>query len=120
VAACIAIYPPALIEGPTAIEGAVGRLLGESASESDYASARPLSYARPNWPPTLLVHGNRDALVPVEESLRVHRELSAIGAPVELHIFDGQPHAFDGASDYGRLCASIFDVFLKRHLAPAE
>jgi len=119
IAACIAIYPPALLTGPADTEGAVGGLLGDHANDADYASARPLTYVRGDWPPTLLVHGNRDALVPVAESLEVHAELSAAGSPVELHVFDGQPHAFDAASDYGRLCASIFDVFLKRHLAPS-
>ena len=120
IAGCIAIYPPALLAGPADTEGAVGELLGDQAGQAEYASARPLSHVRRDWPPTLLVHGNRDALVPVEESLRVHAELSAAGAPIELHVFDGQPHAFDAASDYVRLCASIFDVFLRRHLVPAE
>lgn len=122
VAACIAIYPPTvLVKSPTPA-GPVSALVGPSAPDDAYSAASPITYVRAEFPPTMLLHGNQDQVVPVEASLRMYQELSKAGAPVEMHIFNGQPHAFDAAPDYGRMCASLMDLFLKRNMldiAPA-
>jgi dipeptidyl aminopeptidase/acylaminoacyl peptidase len=70
----------------------------------------------------MLVHGNKDATVPVSESFKMYEALTAAGATAEMHIFAGQPHAFDAAPDYGRETAALIDLFLRRHMlgiAPA-
>jgi hypothetical protein len=45
--------------------------------------------------------------------------LTAAGAKAELHVFDGQLHAFDREPSFGRQCAALMTLFLGRHLAPA-
>jgi acetyl esterase/lipase len=50
----------------TALEGWLGGTPGQVAER--YARASPITYARPGAPPTLLIHGTGDAVVPAEQS----------------------------------------------------
>jgi dipeptidyl aminopeptidase/acylaminoacyl peptidase len=90
--------------------------MGPDASDEDYRAANPLTYARADFPPTMLVHGNKDTTVPVGDSFKMYEALTQAGALAELHVFGGQPHAFDAAPDYGRQTAALIDLFLRRHL----
>ncbi len=119
VAACIAIYPPTALIRRSEGEGVVGAvtaLMGRDASDADYAGASPLTYARNDFAPTMLVHGNKDEVVPVADSFKMYDKLTEAGASAEMHIFSGQPHAFDAAPDYGRGVASLIDLFLRRNV----
>jgi acetyl esterase/lipase len=122
VAACVAIYGPALLADPERRypeNDRIVALFGEADAEVR-RQASPLTYASASFPPTMLIHGTEDELVPVASSERLYRALRDAGAKAELHIFNGQKHAFDQQPDYGRLCANMISVFLKRHvLAPA-
>ena len=62
----------------------------------------------------MLVHGNADTVVPVEASFAMYRALVGAGAAVELHVFDGVPHAFDAAPDLGRQVADLIALFIDR------
>jgi len=53
----------------------------------------PLTYASPNCPPMMLIHGDADAIVPVEESLIFHEALRKAGARTSLRIVEGGPHS---------------------------
>jgi acetyl esterase/lipase len=118
VAACVAIYAPTSMmrrfEGQG--RGAVAALMGEAATDEAYKGANPLTYARADYPPTMLIHGNKDMTVPVSESFKMYEALTAAGATPEMHIFAGQPHAFDAAPDYGRQTAALIDLFLRRQM----
>jgi acetyl esterase/lipase len=46
----------------------------------------------------------------------MYEALTNAGAAAEMHIFSGQPHAFDAAPDYGREIASLIDLFLRRNV----
>ena len=115
VAAAIGVYTPTDLGRPRAA-GAIPQLMGPDANEAAYQAASPISYARRDFPPTLLIHGNRDRIVAISDSLRLHQALLEAGAPVELHTFNGQPHAFDFAPDFGRLCAEIMLIFMDHHV----
>jgi acetyl esterase/lipase len=119
VAAVISFYGPSRL-GRGALPGTgsvVQELMGPAATEEDYRRASPLTYAGPAYPPALLIHGNRDETVPVGDSLRMYEALAAAGAEAELHIYGGQPHAFDAAGPFGRQCALIMRLFLDRYVA---
>jgi acetyl esterase/lipase len=126
VSACIAFYAPAVLgvrpqaaaaaNGAEASPSVVTQLMGADASEERLRAASPLTYARADFPPTALFSGNKDELVPVESSLRMYRALSEAGAKVELHIYEGAPHAFDRISEFGRQSAAIMALFLDRHV----
>jgi acetyl esterase/lipase len=91
-------------------------LLGDDVSEPRLTSMSPVNYVGAQFPPTLLVTGNRDDLVHWGESLKMYQALTAAGAAAEIHIFDGAPHAFDLLPDFGRQCAAILTLFLDTHV----
>jgi phospholipase/carboxylesterase len=47
-------------------------------------------------PPVLLVHGDRDDVIPVEALDQARSFLGAAGVPVQWHICAGLPHGIDG------------------------
>lgn len=118
-AACVAIYPPTLLKrsADPELNGALDLLFGADAGADVEDAASPLNYAGPNFPPTLLIHGNADELVPVEASLEMYRALREAGADCELHIYDGVPHAFDGVPEFGRQVTDLMGLFLDRKVA---
>jgi len=46
----------------------------------------------------------------------MYHRLRAARAKVELHVFEGLPHAFDRLPDFGRHCANLIALFLDRHV----
>lgn len=118
IGACVAFYAPAQLFGRTDRDtGYFDFLFGPGYDESTARAASPITYASNTFPPTMLVHGNKDELVPVDSSLMMYKALSDQGAAAELHIYEGAPHAFDAVREYGRQCASIIELFLDRHVA---
>lgn len=125
VAAAIAFYAPTQLfdrshrEREVRIEGfdAIGALMGDAVhDEAALREASPVSYASSHFPPTLLITGNADELVPAEASFIMYRALRDAGARVELHAYEGAPHGFDALPDFGRQCATIMALFLDRHV----
>jgi acetyl esterase/lipase len=56
--------------------------------------ASPMAYVAPGAPPFLLVHGERDDVVPIEESERFASALSEAGVPVEFIPVRHANHGF--------------------------
>jgi phospholipase/carboxylesterase len=46
-------------------------------------------------PPVLLIHGDRDELIPVQALLQASQDLATLGVPVEWHISAGIGHGID-------------------------
>ncbi|MBF6600208.1 MAG: alpha/beta hydrolase [Dehalococcoidia bacterium] len=117
VAASIAFYAPAAeIASGTPLAPVVQALMGEHASADALRDVSPLAHVSAAFPPTLLMHGNKDELVPQQASIRMYRALDEAAVPVELHMFADAPHGFDAAPDLGRQCASIMALFLDRYV----
>jgi acetyl esterase/lipase len=117
VAACIAFYPPTKLFGSHPPSAYAPELFEPTADQEVGRRASPIVYARADFPPTLLLHGNRDTLVPAEASLSMYKALAGAGAPVELHLYNGAPHAFDATREFARHCADLMLLFLDRHVA---
>lgn len=118
VAACIAFYGPAQLVGDgDDLAQQLTFLFGTGYTVETARAASPVTYAAASFPPTLLITGNKDELVPVESSFLMYRALTEAGAKAELHVYEGAPHAFDAIPDFGRQCASIMALFLDRHVA---
>jgi acetyl esterase/lipase len=115
VSAVLSFYPPTEFGSPDRLSGAVSMLMGPNPSPQAVRNASPLTWAARDFPPTVFFHGNTDEIVPVEASLGMYRALIAAGATAELHIYAGQPHAFDGPAAFGRQCAEIMTLFLRRY-----
>lgn len=116
VAAVIALFPPVeLVTGtPGAGQTAASKLLEEEASEAAARLASPLHRAGPNFPPTFLIHGAEDWVVPHATSQRMFEALSAAGVKVELHIYAGHTHEFADAPYMMESVAAEVANFLHR------
>lgn len=51
-----------------------------------------------NAPNTLIIHGDRDQLVPVSQSMKLKNKLDTLGVPNILQVFSGVGHALRGAT----------------------
>ena len=119
VAAAIAFYPPTDFLGPgTRALGPRGMsyLVGDDTSDAKLRSISPVNFVSAEFPPTMLITGNRDDIVEWRDSLSMYLGLIDAGARAELHVFDDQPHAFDAVPDFGRQCATLMQLFLDRNV----
>jgi carboxymethylenebutenolidase len=65
-------------------------------------------------PPTLLLHGEADPVVPLSEGQKVNGLLERLGTPHELKIYPGQGHSLRGMAHMDALTRTL--RFLNRHL----
>ena len=64
-------------------------------------------------PPVFILHGNRDPLVPIEASHKLHGQLQELNIPCEMLEFDGSGHGADEfyqADVYDRILAFLEKV----------
>ena len=78
------------------------------------ARANPITYVSADAPPFLILHGERDPLVPVNQSELLFEALKAAGANVTFHKIAGAGH---GGPQFGTpmICAMVL-AFLDLHL----
>jgi len=120
VKAVVDIYGPYDLTTPySRTHRLVTRLIGHSYEEKPelYLEASPMSYLDKSDPPTLILHGSADNLVPISQSdtLKVH--LDKLGIPNVYCRVPGWPHTMDLAqrvNDYSRKQMSeFFEKYLK-------
>jgi acetyl esterase/lipase len=61
----------------------------------EYARASPVTHASSDDPPFLLMHGDADDVVPIDQSERLEAALKAAGVPVRLIRVQGGRHGMD-------------------------
>lgn len=101
--AVVAWYPPtdllALHEKEAAANGggSVQRFVGADPARNPdrWRQASPIEQVHSGLPPTLILQGTRDFLVPHAQATDYAERLEALGAPHELHIVEGAVHGFD-------------------------
>jgi dipeptidyl aminopeptidase/acylaminoacyl peptidase len=75
----------------------------------------------PAYPPTLLLHGDKDHDVPYEQSLLMEKKLEVAGVKHKLITLVGLDHGFDYSSWTDTQVRSSFDsvlAFLKNSFHP--
>jgi acetyl esterase/lipase len=109
VAACVAFYPSS---------GDLSRhpVVGEVPSAELLTSIDVLGKIRSGYPPTLLLHGTADTMIPVNQTLELYSALRTANVPAELHVVEGVTHIFDAHPDMARASAEWIDLFLDRHV----
>lgn len=59
----------------------------------------PINFLKPALPPVLVIHGDQDQLVSVEQSRRLVAKMDSLNLNCEYHELEGVNHAFLGATD---------------------
>ncbi|MBN2307792.1 MAG: alpha/beta hydrolase [Candidatus Hydrogenedentes bacterium] len=119
VQAVVNLYGPSDLTAEIAKDsGEVRSFLGVGYAEAPelYAKASPLTYLSKDDPPTLILHGTIDELVPVEQSDVLAQKLEALGVPVVYDRLEGWPHTMDRAEAVNERCRFFMDRFFKRYL----
>jgi dipeptidyl aminopeptidase/acylaminoacyl peptidase len=82
-----------------------------------YRDRSPLSHASEIRVPVLLLHGNNDDTVPVEQTEELAAAMRATGAMVERHVYDGEGHGWRRAETVADEAERV-DAFLSRWVLP--
>lgn len=69
--------------------------------------ASPIAFVDAKDPPTLLIHGRRDAVVPVDQSISFDAALRSKGVQSTLKIIEGVDHSFIGSTPQHTRDASL-------------
>lgn len=93
--------------GPDATNPEKWKVIGRECS--------PIFFITTNLPPTLILHGDADTLVPLEQSQRFQTKARELGRTVELIVRPGQTHGWLTMVFDVRLFADWFDYYLRRH-----
>lgn len=72
------------------------------------ARANPISYVSADDPPFLIVHGDRDPLVPWQQSQLLAEALRQAGVSCEFHKIEGAGHGFQGNTHVDTLVDRFF------------
>lgn len=88
-------------------------LVGPLDDQERYAARSPVTWADRIGGPLLILHGDADPVVPVEQSVVLAERIRAAGGDVELRIFEGEKHGFRDAGNR-RAEHDLIDRFLER------
>lgn len=77
----------------------------------------PVNFLTKNNFPTLIIHGNEDQMVPVDQSKVLKSKMDSLGNSSEIHIFEGMHHSMRKANQYQKdsIQELITDFVLKSY-----
>jgi len=81
-----------------------------------FEKASPIRYVTEKTPPTCVIHGTVDMLVPVEQSDWLVEALRSKGVPHLYSRIDGWPHAMDIVDDVSQHTKALIVAFFDQHL----
>lgn len=118
--AVVDLYGPTDLTASYARENyMVERLIAHKYSENPglYSEASPIVYAGKDAPPTLILHGTSDSLVPVRQAELLKQKLDSLKIPNIYRPLPGWPHTMDlvkRVNDYCEVAMEdFFDNFVK-------
>lgn len=79
----------------------------------------PINFVSEDDPPTLLIHGDQDRLVPISNSERMHAALNEVGVSNKLVVMEGVGHDMGDPANMMKMQREILD-FLAGALAEEE
>jgi acetyl esterase/lipase len=94
-------------------ESPESRLIGGPIQQNPdkVAKANPITYVSKDDPPFLILHGDKDPLVPLDQSRLLYEALRKAGVEATLHVVPGAGHGFSGPE-----IDEMVDSFFDRHL----
>ena len=81
-------------------------------------AASPVMYITPDDPPFLIIHGDKDGIVPLEQSQVLDEQLKKVGVPSVLVIVKNGTHSIAGENISPTLeeISNIITAFLEEHI----
>lgn len=81
-----------------------------------YREASPVYHLSKDDPPTLILHGTSDRLVPVSQSDYLKASLDSLGVPCVYYRVPLWPHSMDIVKRVNEFCCDRMDEFFRRYL----
>ena len=82
--------------------------------------ASPVTHASKDDPPFLIVHGDEDPVVPLDQAFRMYKALKKAGASPDLYIVDHVGHGIGMTPQVTQEVTAFLDKHLRRPKAPAR
>lgn len=86
-------------------------------AKDDAAKVSPIGFVSADDPPTLLIHGDKDELVPIRNSTALLEALKKVNVESELIVIEGGEHGFSDP-DHVRRSQAALVAWFEKHLAP--
>ena len=92
----------------------LAKLLGGPVQENKELAQRanPITFVTKDDPPFLIVHGDKDRLVPISQSQLLCEALKKTGVQVKFHTVKGEGHGFD-SPQVDKMVEDFFDKHIK-------
>lgn len=110
VAAVVAYYPPVDLRP---LVGPNERFPALDFRESMAGAISPIRFVSPDDPPTLLIHGDADELVPISNSEILYEALQEDGVTSDFITIPGGDHGFRNPEHRARAEAAMVDWFVQ-------
>jgi dipeptidyl aminopeptidase/acylaminoacyl peptidase len=108
VKAVVAYYPPVDLRRMT---GPSKRFPALDFDNALAAGISPILFVDANDPPTLIIHGNADTLVPISSGRSIYDALKQAGAVTEFIEIDGGDHGFTNPEHRARASQAMAEWF---------
>lgn len=122
VAAVVDIYGPFDFETP---EGKSADVVKQFLGKQSYEEApelwkrlSPVTYLNTGGPPTLIIHGSLDEIVPISQAEMLSRRLMELKIPSRYIRLEGWPHTMDVAVPVNIYCRHQILKFLQEQVGP--
>lgn len=82
------------------LKGLLIKLIGNPATQDSalYISSSPLRYVRASSSPTLILHGDADAVVPYQQAVLLKDKLQQLNVPYRYKLYPGEGHGLEGVT----------------------
>jgi acetyl esterase/lipase len=80
----------------------------------------PIYHVSADDPPTLIIHGDADKLVPIQQAESIIAKFKEVGVPAELVVKKGAAHGWKDMSKDRSIIADWFDKYLKKGVEKKE
>jgi acetyl esterase/lipase len=121
VQAVVDLYGPTDLDTPLGQSSdLVSNFLGKSYAEAPelYRAASPVTHLDAKDPPTFILHGTIDSIVPVEQSDLLAEKLRSLSVPYWYDRLTGWPHTMDLARPVNERCQLLISRFLETQFGP--
>lgn len=94
--------------------------LGNHLSDAEIAASAPISAIVPGYPPTMILHGMADTMIPADKALELFAKLREVGTKADLRLYHDHAHEFCCEPSMVAPIQDDVALFLKRAVVAPE